>query len=1088
MQKHRYLLVLSFLLTAIAPKQLAAQAFGRIAGTVTDQARAVVPNATVTAVAKATNFSRSVTTSASGTYSLPALPVGTYTVTATAPGFERSSAEVELDAAQDREVSLTLAVQGVKTKVEVSAAAPAINTANGTIGGLIQGRQVANLPLNGRDIQNLVLMQPGQAPETNSSFSFETTTAGNGNRGTTQSSYLDGMDSSDNELGGGQFGNFNLDAIAEVRVLQNNYSAEYGRGAGTILSVVSKSGTNEFHGSAFEFVRNDKLDARNFFAPSVAPFRRNEFGGTFGGPILLPKIYNGKNKTFFFFQYAGFRQRLATPVVFAVPTAEERHGIVNLTPTSGGSPQQFQAPITPAAADILNKYPLPNNPNGSLGPNTFQSAYSQAINTDQYSGRLDQRFSDNDSFYFRYSVAQNRAPDQDPKEAAINPAFSSDLRNDWTNAGLSETHLFSPTLINEIRISGMQSIEQSVAKVFDQTEVSFTDGALYNYGTSGFGFSLAPFTMSYRDNMSWVKGKHTMNFGAEYRAVHSSYFGAGNGGPNGTFFFAAGTPLPQTISSTNGAYSFPAGSPSPSSLVSFMLGGSQFYQRSVSYPGFGPPGGGFAPFSMRSYHWAGWFQDDYQISPKLTLNLGLRYEFNSVPYETGNRLANVINAPSSPLFGQLVLNPQPLFRPDYKGIAPRFGFAWKVLPKTVIRGGFAIFTNLPLPQFADQGGFDFPFAGTSSVPNLPFVEAPTPVNLPPLRDLKGNIVPANGNSKSVPRNTPVDLTPFNGVITTGINTDFHNGYTMSGNVTLERELPFNTILQVGYVFNNAVGLYASGFPNAFVGAPLSVAPYTAINPGLSEIQLSDNHAHSTYNSLQALFRKQAPTAGLTFQLSYTYSKAIDNSTTVENGDAANSALVQNNPDCWSCEKAASSFDVPQRVVANFSYEIPFAKAAPHVPKRLTNGWTFWGIATASSGLPFTVVTPYGSAAYGIDTYAGGTVRPFLVSSPTLKQGHQGPEEQYFSNAALQENQALIQAITNNQSFSGQFFSVPVTTANGSLVQTAPGNLGRNTFRSAAWSDLDLSLVKKHHPDRARLSAVPGRVLQYPESACLFSTE
>ena len=222
---------------------------------------------------------------------------------------------------RDGKSNFTLNLAGVATAVNVEAVAPTINTTSGEIGGVIQGRQVANLPLNGRDITNLMLTLPGQTPETNSSFQFEINTSGNGNRGTTGSSYLDGMDSSDNELGGGQFGNFNLDAISEFRVLQNNYSAEYGRGSGTIVSIVSKTGTNDFHGSAFEFLRNDKLDARNFFAPSVAPFRRNEFGVTFGGPIRIPKVYDGRNKTFFFFQYGGFRQRLATPVVVSVPTA-----------------------------------------------------------------------------------------------------------------------------------------------------------------------------------------------------------------------------------------------------------------------------------------------------------------------------------------------------------------------------------------------------------------------------------------------------------------------------------------------------------------------------------------------------------------------------------------------------------------------------------------------------------------------------------------------------------------------------------------------------------------------------------------------
>jgi len=313
----------------------------------------------------------------------------------------------------------------------------------------------------------------------------------------------------------------------------------------------------------------------------------------------------------------------------------------------------------------------------------------------------------------------------------------------------------------------------------------------------------------------------------------------------------------------------------------------------------------------------------------------------------------------------------------------------------------------------------------------------------------------------------VNLTPYGPVETNLTSNDLHNGYTISGNLTVERELPFDTVLQAGYVFNNAVSLYASQFPNAYSGAPSNVTPFTNVNPGLGEFQLTDNHAHSTYNSLQVVLRKSVPSAGLTFQLSYTYAHSIDNATTVYNGDTANSGVAQNNPFCWSCEKAASSFDIRHRVVVNFSYALPFDKWAA-APKRLTQGWTFWGITTASTGFPFTVVTPYGSAEYGIDNYSGGTVRPDLVSTPTYKRNGQGPEEQLFSSAVLADSAGLANVVNSissanpNPVFTGQYFSVPLTVVNGNTVAVHPGNLGRNTFRTAGWSNLDLSLAKDTH--------------------------
>jgi hypothetical protein len=221
--------------------------------------------------------------------------------------------------------------------------------------------------------------------------------------------------------------------------------------------------------------------------------------------------------------------------------------------------------------------------------------------------------------------------------------------------------------------------------------------------------------------------------------------------------------------------------------------------------------------------------------------------------------------------------------------------------------------------------------------------------------------------------------------------------------------------------------------------------------------LTDNHAHSTYNALQAILRKSVPSAGLTFQLSYTYSRAMDNATTVYNGDGANSAVFQNDPTCWRCERARASFDVPHRVVVNFSYQLPFDKAS-HLPKRLTQGWTLWGIATASSGFPFTVLTPDGSKRFGIDNYAGGSVRPDLVSVATIKHGA-GPEEQFFSNAVLADNANLTSSVTNNNSYVGQFFALTLDSLNGTTVANHPGNLGRNTFRNSGYSNFDLSLAK-----------------------------
>jgi len=266
-------------------------------------------------------------------------------------------------------------------------------------------------------------------------------------------------------------------------------------------------------------------------------------------------------------------------------------------------------------------------------------------------------------------------------------------------------------------------------------------------------------------------------------------------------------------------------------------------------------------------------------------------------------------------------------------------------------------------------------------------------------------------------------------------------------------------LAAGYVLNNAVGLYGQEFPYGYFDANPSIYLYPKTQPSIVELSLGDNHAHSTYNALQVMLRKPVPAHGLAFQLSYTYSRSIDNASTEENGDSQNAAGEPMRTNCWRCEKAVSAFDVPQRLVANFSYQLPFGRASS-LPKRLTQGWTLWGITTVSSGIPFTVAVPFGSALYGFDAVWGGlTTRPFFTQTATKRPPGQGPEEQLFSNAVLQDSNSLIQAVNSDTNFTGQFFSVPLTTLNGTTVMTVPGNLGRNTFSSPGWSNGDLSIVK-----------------------------
>ena len=1043
------ILILSGLLVAglSVPGGLRAQAVGEILGTLTDPTGALVPNAKIIAVQTATGLTRFTVSSTEGSYTLAQLPVGTYDVKVEATGFaSATSTGITLDVSQQKELDFKLSVAGTQKTVEVIATAPLVTTTNGSLGGLVTGQQVQTLPLNGRAITNLVMLQPGLNMETDATGWQAPEWAGNGNRGQTEVATLDNIDTTDAEMGNVQFWNFNLDAIAEFKVLQNNYSAEYGQGAGTIVQLVSKSGTNKFHGSGFEFVRNSALDARNFFSNTVPPFQRNEFGGTFGGPIK-------KDKTFFFVEYAGFRQRLGEPTIMSVPTDQERQGIVSVT-NSEGQAETLQVPLNPIAQSILSQYPQPNDPTGPNGARTYNVQFKQPSNDDQFSVRGDHSFSSKDTMFIRASYINNRTVYTDPVAASENPLFSQSNFNNPRNYAVSETHIFSPTLLNVFSLGLNREVTGvSVGTQAFPQEV-FEDGSLSNFGPDNFFTKYVITQLIPQDKVTWTKGRHTLDLGGQFRRLRDNGFGVSTGGPNGQFQFSPGISLPVAIPIAGGG-ELAAGSASPNSLISFMEGAPGAYIRATGMPGFSAPGSP-AHYGVRVWHINTWFQDDIKVTSKLTVNLGVRYEYNSVPTEAGNRLNAIVDDPNfggGNLFGQLILNPSPLYYPDYKGFGPRFGIAERIASKTVLRGGFGVFTNDPPTVFPDQALVNFPYASFSSTNNPTFSATPlSVVGLPPIMSLSGQVMPPNGDTQKIPPNTPVNLAPvaafFGGPITTNLTSqNYKNGYTMAGNATLEQELPGNTALQVSYAMNNAIGLYSSEWPNAYNGAMPQYAPYSQVNPGLGEFQLTDNHAHSTYNALQVQLRKLSPEHGVQFQAAYTYSKTIDNASTVWNGNnSANSGQQPNNPLCYACEKSDSGFNFPQRFVMNFQYTVPADKwhFLSSLPGRVTRGWQVMSIISAQSGFPFTVNSPYGTQEFGTDTYVGyQPTRPFLSQQPTLQNGG-GPS--FFSSSVL-----------NNET---QYFGIPtVTLANGTLVQTAPGNLGRNTFRTEPFSNFDFSVVK-----------------------------
>jgi hypothetical protein len=870
------------------------------------------------------------------------------------------------------------------------------------------------------------MLQPGMSADLGQIALLAPQWASDGNRGETNVAQLDGADATDEEFGSVLFWNFNLDAIAEFKVLQANYSAEFGEGGGTITQIVTKSGTNQFHGSGYEFLRNTALDARNYFSTSIPPFHRNEFGADLGGPIR-------KNKIFFEGEYAGLRQTLGEPTIIPVPTGAERTGLVTV------GAYQYQVPLNSAAATVLNDYPLPNQPSGLYGPNTYNFEFSQPTSMNQFSIRIDDTISSKDTLFGRASYINNFDYDTDPVAAIENPQFSAYTDTNPRNYAVGETHIFTPNLISTSLLALNRVVEAYKPPALTDTYTSFSDGSYASYGPDYF---IAAYVENYYDpseRIEWNIGRHSFTTGIESRYGQDNGYGVSVAGPTGEYTFSPGQPLPQSIVSTNGGPTIVAGTGSPSGAVSMMEGADLNYTRALPMTGYGPPGG-FVKFGIRIWNLAAYVQDDIKVNSKLTLNAGLRYEYQSVPYEIRDRLAAIVD--QGPLLGNLVINPQPVYQPSRLNFAPRLGFAYKATSKTVLRGGYAIFTNLIPTAFPDQAAFDFPLSTEGILSDAPYSLTPLPVSLPVLTSTNGTVMPPNGNTRLIPPNTPVNYAPVAAVIgkLTGdwASEELKNGYTTSGNLTVEQQLPWDMAFVVSGVTTDSTDQYNRRYPNAFTGAEPAYTPYSNISPGIGPVVLFYDQGILHYYALQTQIRKVSH--GTQFQVNYTWDQDLTDDDSIFDANESTAAKIQNNPTCLTCEYARSFDMVAQRLMANFSYEIPGAWG--EVPKAISRGWEALGIYNIQTGNPFTIDSPYGTLQYGI----GGATRPFFITKAPRNPNHGQP--QFFAN----------DVVTNP----GNYWSVPTTTspvAGIGTVQTAPGNLGRNTYTGPSWWNMDFSLAK-----------------------------
>jgi Carboxypeptidase regulatory-like domain/TonB dependent receptor len=899
---------------------------GIILGRVGDEQGNAVAKAKVIAKNLDTGISRQAIADQDGRYRIAELPLGKYEVQVEGSGFRLVLRRgIELTVGREAVIDFTLNVGDVKEQVVVESDAPLVESTTSSVGYLVNRRQVEELPLNGRDTFQLATLQPGVVSARQNTVTQEsagpatTRLIVNGSRLNSNIYYLDGTDTADafgNSPGGLGGGFLGVDALREFEVLTSNYQAEFGVGGGAIINAISKSGGNQFHGTAFEFLRNDTLDARNFFNAQKLPFRRNQFGGSLGGPII-------KESTFFFFNYEGLRRREGVSNIFFVPSPDARQGLLVDMTNPGADPNDTtmkrQITIAPAVLPYLALYPVPNSAiSGDTG--IFRRDRTATTREDFATLRMDHKLTSNNSVFGRYTIDDSNL--QDTAGVIADRLLTN--RNQYVT--LEGQSLLSPSSINTIRASYNRSnfITNFPSSVPVDPSLSFVPGQpLGQFSFQGLDPLRPPlldpvsFTLNnveISEQFIYNRSIHAFKFGAmvhRYQLNNNATFAQ-----DGVFVYAGGVEP------------FLTGSP----LVLFVKAPNTDFYRGLRQTIFGF-----------------YAQDDLKLRSNLTLNLGLRYEPSTTPTEVNDRVANLrnINDAATTVGGPFIDNP------SKRSFAPRIGFAYDPTKKGewAIRGGFGIF-NVPLrpDQYFLQLSTQPPFGNTLVLPGV-FPNAFTALI-----------------------NSPI---PFPGALFS-MQFDAEQTRVYQYNLTVQRELGKDLAVSAGYVGSRGTNLLTN--PNLNVRTDFQIINGQKFYPQVDNPQfLNPNfgtlnrilfNGDSYYNALQLTANKRFST-GLQFQTSYTFAKSIDTASAFAsiflNGSPGGDNQDPQNP---VSDRGLSDFDIRHNFVSNFLYELPFGKGRKFgagysgVAEKLIGGWGVGGILYLQSGIPFNATLGFDNAGNG----------------------------------------------------------------------------------------------------------------------------
>lgn len=926
---------------------------GSVVGTVSDTSGAAIADVTVTVKNVGTGVERVVQTSADGLYAVPNLVPGTYEISATKTGFASAAVRgIGLLAGERREVNVSMKIGTVEQEVTVTGLQISdVQLASSEVRGVVDSHTVVDLPLNGRDWTALSLLEPGVAQvrtqkgigvtndRPNRGLGADVTIGGNRPQGNNYT--LDGV--SINDYSSGAPGSITgavlgVDAVQEFTVVTSNAPAEYGKTSGGVVNAASRSGTNSFHGTAYEFLRNSKLDTRNFFdKATVPPFKRNQFGASAGGPVI-------KDHTFFFGDYEGFRQSLSQTNTITVPSADAKGMVAeNGAPGDGsvavlchlcsGSQTPQNVPIDAAVKPYLPLFPNPDpaTVTGAGDTGTFGFIGKQVTNEDFATVRLDHHLSNSDTLFGTYVF--DRGDVANPDVYNFKEVGNVSRRH---TVALEESHIFSPILVNTAGFGFNRNVVvafttlNAINPAASDASLGFNPGLPVGIITVGSGtaqFSgglgaISEYRFHYNsyqahDDLVWTRNKHSLKFGLYVERMQSNQFTQG-ASPNGFFIFGG--------------------------IKSFLQNQPTTFQTLLSTS--------HTPRDLRQTIYSGYVQDDYRLKPNLTLNLGVRYEMATVPTETAGQLSTLTNlTDTAPHLGS------PYFpNPTFRNFAPRLGFAWDPFRtgKTSVRGAYGMYDVLPLPyQFELLTLLSAPYTEGASVSPLAPGDFPTRAY-------------AKATNPSNLRNAYVEQNP-------------HRSYVQQWTLNVQREVFHNFTVIAGYVGSHGVHLPFHADEINDVQPTLSPAGYLWPGPGGTGTRLFPNiggqvsavmwSGSSIYHGLNLEAIKRM-SKGLQIQASYTFAKSIDTSSSGIAGDTFGNSVSSLPTFDPKLRRGLSDFDVRNVLAVNAIWMIPTPSSWSNVPHWLASGWQIGGIYTVTSGLPFTPVIggdPLGLK--GADLYA-----------------------------------------------------------------------------------------------------------------------